>query len=290
MAFQQSDNMHKFSKVLGSAKNIIVVAGAGLSAASGIPTFRGKGGMWRKYDAISLATPEAFKENPSLVWQFYNYRRESALKVKPNAAHAAIARFSLPSIRQSIAPDSKFTLITQNVDGLSPLALEDALSKSTDAADKAAQKSVIEMHGRLFDVQCTECNHVEFNRSSPICKGLEGTEQLVEKNAMDPEIPFSSLPRCSSCGVLARPGVVWFGESIPHLEVIEDIVAEADLCIVVGTSSTVQPAASFADEVQEQGGKVAVFNLERSEGDSNADFLFIGPCEDLLPKALGLEN
>lgn len=244
--------------------------------------------MWRKYDALSLATPEGFKENPSLVWQFYHYRRETALKAQPNAAHVALARFSLSSVRETVSPGSKFTLITQNVDGLSALALTKAM-EIAEAADREHASQIVEMHGRLFDVQCTSCNHVEFNRSSPICEGLAGTEKLVEKNVMDPELPLDSLPRCSSCGALARPGVVWFGEGIPNLNAIETIVEKADLCIVVGTASTVYPAAGFAAQVQENGGSVAVFNVDRSVGDNDAEFLFLGPCEDLLPQALGLE-
>lgn len=175
-----------------------------------------------------------------------------------------------------------------------------------EAADREHASKIVEMHGRLFDVQCTSCNHVEFNRSSPICEGLAGTEKLVEKNVMDPELPLDSLPRCSSCGALARPGVVWFGEGIPNLNAIETIVEKADLCIVVGTASTVRihtvkcsiptdflyqvyPAAGFAAQVQENGGSVAVFNVDRSVGDNDAEFLFLGPCEELLPQALGLE-
>ncbi|KAF5393818.1 hypothetical protein D9757_000224 [Collybiopsis confluens] len=293
-----SADIQQFLQVVKSCKRIIIVAGAGLSAASGIPTFRGKGGLWRKYDAMSLATPEAFRENPSLVWQFYNYRRET--QAQPNAAHTAIARFSLPSVRESIAPGSKFTLITQNVDGLSSLALGHEMQNAEPRDKQDGPPRILEMHGRLFDVQCTECDHVKFDRSSPICEGLKGTEELVERNAMDPEIAIDSLPRCVKCGALARPGVVWFGEGDVvvepghfHYEAndvagIQKIVEEADLCIVVGTASTVYPAAGFAKEVRENGGKVAVFNIERTSGDRYADFFFQGPCEDLLSQAFGL--
>ncbi|KIK65499.1 hypothetical protein GYMLUDRAFT_38974 [Collybiopsis luxurians FD-317 M1] len=283
-----SANMQQFQQVLKSSRGIIVVAGAGLSAASGIPTFRGKGGLWRKYDAMSLATPEAFRHNPSLVWQFYNYRRETALKAQPNAAHTAIARFSLPSVRKSTAPGSRFTLITQNVDGLSALALAHEMETAEPRDKEDGPPRILEMHGRLFDVKCTECDHVKFDRSSPLCESLAGTETLVEQNTMDPEISLDSLPCCSKCGALARPGVVWFGESIPLLDEIDEIVSKADLCIVVGTASTVYPAAGFAEQVQENGGKVAVFNIERTAGDRYADFFFQGPCEELLPQALGL--
>ncbi|KAF9468945.1 DHS-like NAD/FAD-binding domain-containing protein [Collybia nuda] len=282
-----------FQATLGSSSHILAIAGAGLSAASGIPTFRGHGGMWRKYDAMSLATPEGFHENPSLVWQFYHYRRETALKARFNAAHAAIASFSLPWIRHTLAPGSTFTLITQNVDGLSARALETAEASMTiPESSTEDQPRILEMHGRLFDVLCSSgsCQHVEYNATSPICEGLDGTEEMVSGGTLDPDIPVESLPRCSKCGSLARPGVVWFGEMPQHLDTIDQLVKRADLCIVIGTSSTVYPAAGYARKIKRNGGKVAVFNLERSEGDEAADYLFLGPCEDTLPRALGLET
>ncbi|KAF8164988.1 DHS-like NAD/FAD-binding domain-containing protein [Crassisporium funariophilum] len=283
-----SKDMAAFQELLRSSKNIIAVAGAGLSAASGIPTFRGAGGMWRKYDAMSLATPEGFHETPSLSWQFYHYRRETARKAQPNNAHRALAAFSLSSVRHAIVAESTFTLITQNVDGLSARANQEILSQFPTEGNE--EPHMIEMHGRLFDVLCSskECQHMEFNPASPICEALSGTENLVESGVIDPEIDASVLPKCSKCGAPARPGVVWFGEIPHHLDDIDALVEAADLCLVIGTSSTVQPAASYAFEVQNKGGKVAVFNLERSAGDRNADFRFLGPCEETLPKALGL--
>ncbi|KAF9046031.1 DHS-like NAD/FAD-binding domain-containing protein [Hymenopellis radicata] len=284
-----SSDVAQFQKVLKSSKNIIVVAGAGLSAASGIPTFRGAGGLWRKHKAMKLATPEAFHANPSLVWQFYHYRRESALKAQPNAAHKVIAQFSVPSVRNAIVPDSTFTLITQNVDGLSQVALDEVMLKYPDEATPAPneQPRMLEMHGRIFDVLCASgiCDHIEFNKASPICEALKGTEELIDKQSMDATIALSSLPHCTQCGELSRPGVVWFGEEPLYLETIDKLVDKADLCLVVGTSSTVYPAAGYAYTVSENGGAVAVFNLE---GDDDADFLFLGPCEETLPRALGL--
>ncbi|KAJ7739637.1 DHS-like NAD/FAD-binding domain-containing protein [Mycena maculata] len=293
----QSTDLSEFQRLLTDGKwnNIIAVCGAGLSAASGIPTFRGAGGMWRKYDAMSLATPEAFEENPSLVWQFYHYRREAARKALPNPAHMALAELSLPWRRKVVAPNSEFSIITQNVDGLSVRALAMTLedSKGNSNSSTVNTAPLIEMHGRLFDVLCTSksCGYVEYNTASPICPALAAVEEPGEDNALklDLDIPLSELPRCSKCNALARPGVVWFGE-IPHeLGRIDKLVEAADLCLVVGTSSTVYPAAAYASEVQDHGGKVAVFNLERSAGDRDADFLFLGPCEETLPRALGLE-
>jgi len=286
-----SNDMQAFRDVLKSSKRIIAVAGAGLSAASGIPTFRGSGGMWRKYDAMSLATPEGFQANPSLVWQFYHYRRETALKAQPNAAHLALAAFTVPAVREAVAPGSAFTLITQNVDGLSPRANEQVFAEHNVAPPNDPRSPhLVEMHGRLFDVLCTnrQCRHSVFDTSSPVCEGLAGTEQLVKQQVLDPDIPPEKLPRCQECGSLARPGVVWFGETPHQLGVLDRLVRKADLCIVVGTSSTVYPAAGYARTVRRRGGKVAVFNYERSEGDEDADFRFIGGCEELLPQALGL--
>ncbi|KAH9894302.1 DHS-like NAD/FAD-binding domain-containing protein [Cubamyces lactineus] len=290
-----SSDMPSFTATLKASKHIIAVAGAGLSAASGIPTFRGAGGLWRKYDAIGLATPQAFQANPSRVWQFYHYRREKALAAQPNPGHLALAMFSIPSIRHKMAPRAEFTLITQNVDGLSRRALEQIAATHPELADEvnspAVQNSMLEMHGRLFDVVCTNqaCRHREHNTDSPICPALAGTENVFAKDEPEPHIDEADLPRCSKCGSLARPGVVWFEEMPWYLDRIDDLVDQADLCIVVGTSSTVYPAAGYAYVVRENGGKTAVFNLDRSEGDQDADFLFLGPAEATLPKALGLQ-
>ncbi|KAI0922705.1 hypothetical protein AcW1_002721 [Taiwanofungus camphoratus] len=282
--------MSAFKSALASSKHIVAIAGAGLSSASGIPTFRGAGGMWRKYDAMSLATPAAFRDNPSRVWQFYHYRREKALKAGPNDAHLALAKFSTPEIRERIAPGSTFTLITQNVDGLSKRALN-SVSETLGISLVETEPLILEMHGRLFDVACTayNCRHREENYDSPICPALAGTEDLVEAALSEPNIPLSELPRCRKCGALARPSVVWFGEMPYHMDEIFALVDKADMCLVVGTSSTVHPAATLAGKVKERGGKVAVFNVDRSKRDQEADFLFLGPCEQRLPEALGTD-
>jgi len=246
--------------------------------------------MWRKYDAMSLATYSAFLSSPSRVWQFYHYRREKALAAQPNAAHTALAKFSIESIRKEIAPDATFTLITQNVDGLSTRALEAVQSSlpASESSSSPSQPQILEMHGRVLDVLCTsrKCNHLETVPRSPICPALSGTEELVESGVIEPTIDKADLPRCSQCGELARPGVVWFGEQPYHLPALDRVVSQATLCLVVGTSSMVHPAASFQRTVRKNGGKVAVFNLERSSKDEEADFLFLGPCEETIPRAL----
>jgi NAD-dependent deacetylase sirtuin 5 len=200
-----------------------------------------------------------------------------ALKAQPNAAHIVLAKLSIPSVLEKVAPAAQsFHLITQNVDGLSERALQavDAVqrSKSSSPGDYPQHDSLIEMHGRLFDLRCTVCSHTVLDFSMPLCPALgkadEGHTDVIaagnSENAL--QIPTEELPKCAECGSLARPGVVWFGEDIPLLPKIDKLVEQADLCLVVGTSSTVrlvqrfsssthdsmqvQPAASFADEVQ----------------------------------------
>lgn len=173
-----------------------------------------------------------------------------ARAAQPNAAHYALAAFSFASIRDQVAPGSTFTLITQNVDGLSPRALRAVISTHPKCAEEAQaaseapheqQPRILEMHGRLFDVVCTSpsCKHREEDLNSPIVSALAGTEDIVEAGTIEPLISKNDLPKCSKCGELTRPGVVWFGEIPWYLDEIQDLVDQADLCLVVGTSSTV---------------------------------------------------
>jgi len=202
---------------------------------------------------MSLATPTAFAANPSRVWQFYHYRREKycnwtlfahkfylltdlsrALKAVPNAAHLALAMLSIPEHLKVVAPSAKFTLVTQNVDGLSARAFRDVCPTEEPA--------LLEMHGRLFETICTVCDDRVINFDSPICPALAGTEELVERHEQEPVIPLQDLPhfRKHNCGGLLQPGVVWFNEIPHHLEEINKIVGQADLALVVGTSSMVR--------------------------------------------------
>ncbi|KAI1789337.1 DHS-like NAD/FAD-binding domain-containing protein [Ganoderma leucocontextum] len=290
------------------SKHIVVVAGAGLSAASGIPTFRDGGGMWRSLDATALATPEAFQTNPSLVWQFYHYRRSKTLQAKPNAAHEILAKLSVRKYMHKVAPEAKsFHLVTQNVDRLSTLALQSLSDRlaliptpetgtNTQSEIAAARRlppttfpnSILEMHGRICDVQCTQCDYRQEDVSDPLCPALGAADASFQDyhdaGSKEMNIPPEHLPRCPACGALARPGVVWFGEKPYHLDEVNSIVYKADMCLVIGTSSTVRPASTYAYRVQRHGGKVAVFNLDPSEKDEQADFVFRGSCETILPK------
>lgn len=189
-----SSNIAEFQRLAANAKYIVVLSGAGISAESGIPTFRGAGGFWRKYQATDLATPNAFKRDPSLVWEFYHYRREVVLSKQPNAAHKAIAECETSMEKRG----RKLIVVTQNIDGLH---------------QAAGSKNVVELHGSLFKTRCTKCHTVEFNRHSPICEALRG-KGAPDTDAVETRIPVDQLPRCNLCSGLLRPHVVWFNENL----------------------------------------------------------------------------
>ncbi|KAG8943673.1 hypothetical protein FRC04_002573 [Tulasnella sp. 424] len=285
-----SSDMDTFRKVLAASKSIAILAGAGLSAASGIPTYRGAGGLWRTHDAKSLATPEAFDDNPSLV----------AIGAPPNAAHKALALLYVPAILSRVAPSldpSKCPnplFITQNVDSLSLRVLSDPSLNLPEHVQAVARENLLEMHGSLFRLRCERCEHDYRDYSSPLSEVLAEATRRHAETGEDVEVPVDNLPRCGngdpgSWGGLLRPGVVWFGEAPEYLDEIENMLDYCDLLLVIGTSSTVNPAAGFAGIVKAKGGKTAVFNLERSAGDKKADFLFLGPCAETLPQALGID-
>ncbi|KAG5650083.1 hypothetical protein H0H81_000844 [Sphagnurus paluster] len=242
---------------------------------------------------MSLATPEAFNENPSLVWQFYHYRRRRALEAKPNDGHKTLAKLAIPRLLKIVAPAAQsFNLITQNVDGLSVIAANDLASELSaqnlvGAENSAPEDSLLQMHGKLFELQCTECSWRKDDFSHPLCSALGEAEEdihnFTDAGSKPHDIPSDQLPRCPECQALARPAVVWFGEVPYYMDEIDSLVSRADMCLVVGTSSTVQPAASYAFEVQENYGKVAVFNIDPSKIDAGADYVFRGGCEETLP-------
>ncbi|XP_030628346.1 NAD-dependent protein deacylase sirtuin-5, mitochondrial isoform X2 [Chanos chanos] len=265
-----SSNLAKFRKEFAKAKHVVIITGAGVSAESGVPTFRGAGGFWRKYQSQDLATPQAFSRDPSLVWEFYHYRRELMRSKMPNAAHLAIAECEARLGQQG----RSVAVITQNIDELH---------------FRAGSKNVLELHGSLFKTRCMTCGEVAVNNKSPICPALEG------KGAPDPKaksaaIPVEDLPRCErrGCNGLLRPHVVWFGETLDSdvLTAAERELDKCDLCLVVGTSSVVYPAAMFAPQVAAAGVPVAEFNMECTPATDRFQFHFEGPCGVTLPRAL----
>jgi len=268
-----SSDLAAFRKLLASAKSVVVLTGAGVSAESGVPTFRGAGGFWRQYQAQDLATPGAFYRDPSLVWEFYHYRREVMLSKSPNPAHLAIAECA----ERLKGEGRRLRVITQNIDELHTTA---------------GTKNLLELHGSLFRVRCIDCGQVTENKDSPICKALEG-RGAPDPDAQAARIPEKDLPRCQkpTCGGLLRPHVVWFGENLDEqvLDTAHEELESCDLCLVVGTSSVVYPAAMFAPQVASRGIPVAEFNMETTPATRRLGkhgFYFEGPCGTTLPPAL----
>ena len=227
---------------LRSARSIVAVTGAGVSAASGVPTFRGDDGLWRQYRAEDLATPEAFAHNPKLVWEWYDWRRGVIASCKPNPAHEILAKWSARA---------GFTLITQNVDGLH---------------ESAGTANVIRFHGSIWELRCaSEC----------------GREPWEDRTIPLPELP----PLCPACGGLARPGVVWFGESIDPdvLERSSSAASGAEVFLSVGTSSLVYPAAALLHVARRNGAFAAEINPGATGASGNVDLAIAAPAEDALP-------
>ncbi|XP_017586166.1 PREDICTED: NAD-dependent protein deacylase sirtuin-5, mitochondrial isoform X1 [Corvus brachyrhynchos] len=183
-----SSNMADFREVFAKAKHIAIITGAGVSAESGVPTFRGAGGFWRKWQAQELATPGAFARNPSRVWEFYHYRREVMLSKHPNPAHIAIAECEKRLSKQG----RSVVVITQNIDELHR---------------KAGTKHLLEIHGSLFKTRCTSCGNVAANYKSPICPALAG-KGAPDPDTEDAAIPVEDLPqtfhRREMCETLPR--------------------------------------------------------------------------------------
>lgn len=236
-----------FSRVRAS-RRITVVSGAGISAASGIPTFRGPGGLWRSFRPEELATPEAFARDPALVWEWYAWRRALVAKAKPNRAHEVLAARSrrLP----------RFTLITQNVDGLH---------------ERAGTENVIRYHGSLWELGCWE--------------ECAGSPKRWRDESVFAELP----PRCPHCGGLARPGVVWFGEPIPPEALAASRAATAcELFLTIGTSSLVYPAAGLAEEASARGAFTVEINPEATSASHAVDLALRLPAEDALERVESL--
>ena len=285
-----AEGIASFRDYLASSKRVLALCGAGLSAASGLPTFRGAGGLWRNNDATELATPEAFEETPGLVWQFYGHRRHMALEAKPNPAHHALA---------DLAGRKDFLTITQNVDGLS--------QRANHPRDRLEL-----LHGSLFDIKCTnfDCDYVDRdNFADPLVPALE-----VPKDPDNPaqsldisrvalplrNVQPSELPQCPKCkSALLRPGVVWFGESLP-IDTISRVdewmnrPEKLDLLLVIGTSAVVYPAAGYIQKARAKGARVAVVNMEKPQGEGmfasklqEGDWFFGGDAGEILPQILG---
>ena len=238
---------------------ILVITGAGVSAESGIPTFRGKDGYWRNLDPAKLATPEAFAKNPRLVWEWYRERRQRIRSAQPNPAHQAIVK---------LAAHSEFLLVTQNVDDLHLRAESEGRRLSRD--------KIVQIHGDIFENRCSRCAFAFSGRgvspeppASPVIDVNNGrlragvARSIAPTSVCDSESK-SLLPQCPDCGELMRPGVVWFGEQLDlrKIEQVENYLARpsCDVVIVAGTTAAFGYILDWALRARNQDGQLIEVN------------------------------
>jgi len=238
--------MDKAAEMLAAAQRVVVFTGAGISAESGIPTFRDAlTGLWARFDAQQLATPEAFRDDPDLVWGWYEWRRAAVRQVEPNAGHRAVAAIE------------RCVVVTQNVD---------------DLHERAGSRSLIHLHGSLFEPRCSACGLPAGDLPE------HPVESLGEGRRLPP-------PACGRCGAPVRPGVVWFGEALPThaFEEAVEAAANADVLLTVGTSGVVYPAAEIPQVTARLGGRVIQINPEPTPLDQVATVNLTGPAAEILP-------
>jgi NAD-dependent deacetylase len=234
--------------LLGQARRVVIFTGAGMSAESGVPTFRDAlTGLWQRFDAEALATPQAFRDDPALVWGWYEWRRSTVGRARPNPGHLAVAAI------EARVPDP--VLVTQNVD---------------DLHERAGSPAPIHLHGSLFAPRCATCAH-----PVPV---PDDEEEPAEGRRVPP-------PRCARCSGPVRPGVVWFGEALPEaaLAAAVEAASSCEVLLTVGTSGLVYPAAEIPQVAARFGAAVIQVNPEETPLDPVADVNLRGPAARVLP-------
>ena len=218
--------------------------GAGISAESHVPTFRGTDGLWRNYTPESLATAEAFLSDSRLVWEWYDWLRGLIHAAEPNPGHLALSEM------QQRSPE-RFTLVTQNMDGLH---------------ERAGSRDVVKLHGDIWRLRCIAC-------------GREGRNE---------QVPMEHLPPLCRCGGTLRPAIVWFGEMLPEDQWMRAVNAArgANVFMVIGTSALVYPAAGLVRVARESGAQVVIVNPDPTPADGLAQCILPGPAGEILPRLL----
>ena len=230
-----------------SYSNIVILTGAGISVASGIRPFRGKGGLWNEIDPSEYANSSVLQTNPMAIWQHFGALRRQLTTAQPNAAHLKLAE-----IEAQLSPVQQFTLITQNIDGLH---------------QRAGSRNLIELHGSVHRTRCSNCD-------------------CSLNSYLDSEPHNDTLPICELCGSSLRPDIVLFGEYLPTKEewLTKRALRYCDLFIAIGTSGTVLPAAAFVRSADYVGARTILLNLEPMEP-KNPYFQeeYLGTAEELVP-------
>ena len=228
---------------MSQIRNIVILTGAGISAESGIDTFRSEGGLWEKHRVEDVATPEAFARDPDLVLRFYDMRREAIQTKLPNKAHEALGRLDREWSRRN---GGELLIVTQNID---------------DLHERGGAGRVLHMHGQHLTVWCTCCD-----ARVPWRTGL---------------IDRPPCPSCGARSL--RPDVVWFGEMPYRMGEIHAALRSCDLFVSIGTSGAVYPAAGFVRTARDLGAQTLELNLEPSKGSSWFHESRRGPATELVP-------
>jgi NAD-dependent deacetylase len=228
---------------MGEVRNIVILTGAGISAESGIDTFRSAGGLWEQHRVEDVATPEAFARDPELVLRFYDMRRAAIQTKQPNPAHHALARLDAEWPNET---SRELLIVTQNVD---------------DLHERAGAKRVLHMHGEHLNAWCTSCD-----------VRIPWTAPLIDR---------PPCPVCQARNL--RPDVVWFGEMPYRMDEIYAALRNCDLFVSIGTSGAVYPAAGLVQNAVELGAETLELNLERSQGSGMFHQTQLGPASELVP-------
>jgi NAD-dependent deacetylase len=239
---------------LGPDSRLLVLTGAGVSAESGIPTFRDANGLWENHPVEKVASPEGFEEDPVLVWRFYSERRARARECAPNPGHLALAR-------AEARLGDRFLLVTQNVDGLHP---------------RAGSRRLVEIHGNLFQTKCSTCSREPFD----------------DEAAYEGRLPSCEICERTGRRSLLRPNIVWFGEMLDpgHLARVEAFLQAARgplVYLAVGTSGVVYPAAGLVSAARAHGARTWLVNADPPDNVHAFDEFVQGPSGRILPELLG---
>jgi len=263
----------KWPRVVDATKmRVLVITGAGVSAESGIPTFRGKDGFWRKLNPAELATPEAFARDPQLVWEWYRERRQRIRNAQPNAAHEAIVKL----VRHA----NEFLLITQNVDDL-------------HARAGFPKEKMVQIHGDIFVTKCSRCDFSQRDDDQDDRQHQEGAAGFGVRRSRRYGTALKartcpSTPKCPACDALMRPGVVWFGEQLPwnELQRVETFLdgGACDIVIVAGTTATFGYIIDWALRGSRYRGELIELNPEETSLSRFATRLIREPAATALPR------
>jgi len=265
---------------LKTSRTIVILTGAGISAESGLNTFRDSNGLWENHRVEDVATPEAYQKDPQLVWRFYSMRRIQAAEAKPNTAHLALANFAHEQISHF-----ETHLISQNVDCLH------------QRADLHHRLDPICMHGSLHQSRCPGCETVYFDDYAyfdlkgdyaPQSTNLCTTTQKASENYLhNYKLEYRNfLPLSPCCKQAIRPHIVWFGEIPFYMEKIIPLVERADLFITIGTSGVVYPAAGFLELAKRHQAHTVCINREAIAQSRMIDQFIQGNAAEKVPEYL----